>query len=161
MLSPKCEIGNIVCKYPGNCTKCRINEILFCKVCSRRMGSANFYNQHIAGKQHIKMEKRSGLPPSQPLLEGDSNFYAVWPPVAIDCSSPIPERAHRHSATPSLDLVKIMDQFSKCNVCRSTIAFNKYCWEIQPCKHKMHEECFKKLSDYRGQITCLYCLHQR
>src|SRR3981189_3629848 len=100
MLSPKCEIGNIVSKYPGNCTKCRINEILFCKDCSRRMA-------------------------------------------------------------PSLDLVKIMDQFSKCNLCRSTIAFNKYCWEIQPCKHKMHEECFKKLSDYRRQITCLYCLHQR
>src|SRR3977135_4054804 len=118
--------GNHLCNYPEYCTKCEINDILFCKVCSRRMESADFYNRHIVGKQHIKMEKRSGLPPAQLMLEGNSNYYAVWPPVAIDCSSPIPERAHRHSATPTLDLMVTMDHFGKCNLCRKSIAFNKF-----------------------------------
>ena len=143
-------------------SKCEIDNILFCKVCSRRMESADFYNRHIVGKQHIKMEKRSGLPPAQLMLEGDSNYYAVWPPVAIDCSSPIPERAHRHSATPNLDLVVTMDRFGKCNLCRKSIAFNKFCWEVKSCAHRFHEECYRQLSFWNsGQITCLYCLRQK
>ena len=151
--------GNRLCKYPEYCIQCNINQILFCNVCERRMEPANFYNRYIRGKQHNKLVKRNGLPPSLPLLEGDSNYYAVWPPVAIDCSSPIPERAHRRSANPSLDLVVTMDKWTKCNLCKDPILFNKFCWEVKPCAHKFHEECYQKINFLtHGKITCLYCL---
>ena len=79
-----------ICEYPGNCTKCRIDNILFCQVCKRRMSSARSYNNHLTGKQHRKLEKRNGLPPSKPLEVGDADYYVYWPPRALDSSSPIP-----------------------------------------------------------------------
>jgi len=123
----------------------RTDNILYCKICDRHMSSANCYNRHLKGKKHKKIAKRNGIFVSLPLVEGDDDYYEQWPPVAIDCSSPIFERLKRTCANPFLNLLPTRDRFSECSSCKKPIGFGELCWEIKPCNHWYDLKCFSNL----------------
>ena len=146
-----------VCEYPDNCTKCRIDNILFCKVCKRHLHSACSYNNHLTGKQHKKLEKRNGCPPSKPLEFGDADYYVHWPPSALDSSSPIQGAERRTRATSGLNLLTTMSRWTPCFVCKKLIGFNVLCWETKPCGHLIHETCHNR----RFRVNCEHCTNDK
>jgi len=142
-----------VCEYPDNCTKCRIDNILFCKVWKRHLHGACSYNNHLTGKQHKKLEKRNGCPPSKPLEFGDADYYVHWPPSALDSSSPIQGAERRTRATSGLNLLTTMSRWTPCFVCKKLIGFNVLCWETKLCGHLIHETCRNR----RFRVNCEHC----
>jgi Zinc-finger of C2H2 type len=121
----------------------RISKILLCEVCNRKMRSAESYNVHIGSKQHLKYEKRRGLPHSQPLLEGEPNYYETWPPTPLACSSPNPEKLVRQPATSRMCWLRTRENLSRCGRCIKTIEFNELCFEFYACGHRYHEKCYR------------------
>ena len=123
----------------------RTDKILYCKICDRHMSSASAYNNHLKGRQHRKIAKRNGIFLSFPLVEGDEDYYEEWPPRAIECSSPIPERLVRKCINPFVGLVVPRDRFSEFTSCKKPTGFGKLCWEIKPCNHWYDLKCFDNL----------------
>src|SRR5271156_783381 len=151
---------NHKCCKPDGCMKCHVNDILFCKVCKRRMFTYESYNLHLTGKQHIKLVLRSGLPAPPPLEDGGDNFYYAWPPTPIDCSTPKPERVHRRALSNTVKEVITTDSTSTCNMCSEKIELDKYCFQVKQCGHKYHEDCNKKFKmNVVGNISCFNCKH--
>src|SRR5271154_4873796 len=114
-------------------------------------------NLHLISRQHGKRAKFYAIK-TTPINKGDMDYYEEWPPSAINASSNFPERVHRTIVNPCLNLMRTMDE-SKCAHCLGNISFNVNCWEVKPCNHRLHPECYQEITRRRGilpqgQICC-------
>ena len=82
--------------------------------------------------------------------------------MSVPSMSTVPDRTHPYSPTHALYTVVTNGGWVKCQFCKNIIEVDTFCWEIQSCKHKYHEECYKNtfisINMYK---RCLYCfLHK-